>query len=476
MGKTQLTGNLTNAISQDASNNVGIGAAPSGTYKLEVTGTGRFTSTLLVSGALTGSAVATFTAAANPLILKSTSATTGYTEYYYNTSTLAGVIGNGGGILTGANNSDFIVRSEADFVVATGGNNRKMTITSTGNVGINSTTPNFKLHISTGTTTSITQPTAGSYGLYIQQNTSGSTGGLYIQDGASNSGNSIFVGDNNGAARFVVNTDGNVGIGTDSPNELFEVKGTENQGIRLTSTATSGEGANLQWFSMQSGDNKITAEIESDGSSTGGNLFFKTRSTSGVLTERMNITNGGKVVIDNSLSGDITFFAKNTSSSGYGAAIQGGSGSLYSLKVDNYVATTQFRVDGNGGIYAPNIGAATGTAMILDGAGFLRTLSSSIRYKKDIKPIDIGLDFILSLNPVSYNLKDGDKAQVGFIAEDFPEERLVSMSMIDSTDESKGYQIESVNYAQIVAPLVKAIQEQQATITSLQDRLDKAGL
>jgi hypothetical protein len=90
---------------------------------------------------------------------------------------------------------------------------------------------------------------------------------------------------------------GNVGIGTASPNELFEVKGTENQGIRLTSTATSGEGANLQWFSMQSGDNKITAEIESDGQSTGGNLFFKTRSTAGVLTDRVIIDNAGNVGI-----------------------------------------------------------------------------------------------------------------------------------------------------------------------------------
>jgi hypothetical protein len=41
------------------------------------------------------------------------------------------------------------------------------------------------------------------------------------------------------------------------------------------------------------------------------------------------------------------------------------------------------------------------------------------------------------------------------------------MSMIDSADESKGYQRESVNYAQIVAPLVKAIQEQQAQIEEL---------
>jgi len=85
--------------------------------------------------------VATFTASVTPLILKSTSATTMYTEYYYNTSTLSGYIGSGSGILSGANNSDFIIRSEADFVVATGGNNRRLTITSGGNVGIGTSSP-----------------------------------------------------------------------------------------------------------------------------------------------------------------------------------------------------------------------------------------------------------------------------------------------------------------------------------------------
>ena len=53
MGKTFSTGLLTNGIWQDASNNIGIGGSPSGSYKFEVTGTGRF------SGALTG-ASATF--------------------------------------------------------------------------------------------------------------------------------------------------------------------------------------------------------------------------------------------------------------------------------------------------------------------------------------------------------------------------------------------------------------------------------
>ena len=91
----------------------------------------RSTGLITLATALAGLS-ASFTASITPLILKSTSATTMYTEWYYNTSTLVGYIGNGTGILTGANASDFIFRSEADFVVATGGNNRRLTISSAG--------------------------------------------------------------------------------------------------------------------------------------------------------------------------------------------------------------------------------------------------------------------------------------------------------------------------------------------------------
>jgi hypothetical protein len=128
-----------------------------------------------------------------------------------------------------------------------------------------------------------------------------------------------------------------------------------------------------------------------------------------------------------------------------------------------------FRADGN--LYAANIPSSTGTALVLTAGGYINKLTSSIRYKKDVLPIDIGLDFILGLKPVKYNLKDSDEAQVGFIAEDFPDTRLVAMSRIDKDDESKGLQPESVNYSQIVAPLVKAIQEQQALITTLTARI-----
>jgi hypothetical protein len=48
MGLTQKLGTIPLAILTDASNNVGIGAAPSGSYKLEVTGTGKVSSALTI--------------------------------------------------------------------------------------------------------------------------------------------------------------------------------------------------------------------------------------------------------------------------------------------------------------------------------------------------------------------------------------------------------------------------------------------
>jgi hypothetical protein len=138
----------------------------------------------------------------------------------------------------------------------------RMRITSTGAVGIGTTSPNFKTHISTGDTTSITQPTAGTYGLYIQQNTSGNVGGIYIQDGASNSGNAIFVGDNNGAARFVVNTDGQVGIGTPSPIAALQICSSDGQ-LRLSGDGRAqmilGTSAKIWQFETSCGTGNVAA-------------------------------------------------------------------------------------------------------------------------------------------------------------------------------------------------------------------------
>ena len=72
MGLTQNLGRLSPSIFTDSSLNVGIGAAPSGTYKFEVTGTAKVSSTLLVSGAstLTGNVGIGTTTTDFPLVVK----------------------------------------------------------------------------------------------------------------------------------------------------------------------------------------------------------------------------------------------------------------------------------------------------------------------------------------------------------------------------------------------------------------------
>ena len=54
MGLTQKLGLLAQGVISDSSLNIGVGAAPSGSYKLDVNGTGRFSGDVTV-GSITGS-------------------------------------------------------------------------------------------------------------------------------------------------------------------------------------------------------------------------------------------------------------------------------------------------------------------------------------------------------------------------------------------------------------------------------------
>jgi hypothetical protein len=124
-----------NSLIWDNGTNVGIGNTNT-SYTLDVSGTGRFTSTLLIDGQTT------FTSANNGKIFSSTGATTGY-QYAEMKNTggnlniavasSTGVIwGSGNG---GAYNGTIGTANATDFVLATD-NTGRMIIKSTGNVGI----------------------------------------------------------------------------------------------------------------------------------------------------------------------------------------------------------------------------------------------------------------------------------------------------------------------------------------------------
>lgn len=87
MGLTQKLGTIPLAILTDASNNVGIGAAPSGSYKLEVTGTGAFSSSLQAVSLVATGGLNSGLIAANTSFIDNSSATARFLSYGANSST-----------------------------------------------------------------------------------------------------------------------------------------------------------------------------------------------------------------------------------------------------------------------------------------------------------------------------------------------------------------------------------------------------
>jgi hypothetical protein len=116
------------------------------------------------------------------------------------------------------------------------------------------------------------------------------------------------------------------------------------------------------------------------------------------------------------------------------------------------------------------------------------TITSDNRWKSNIKPSNLGLEFVKQLNPVFYTRKDVEIndgkttiletttnpiTEYGFIAQEL-ESTLnkfdTSNNGIISKDDDGMY---GVRYNDLIAPLVKAIQEQQAIIEALNMRIEK---
>ncbi len=97
------------------------------------------------------------------------------------------------------------------------------------------------------------------------------------------------------------------------------------------------------------------------------------------------------------------------------------------------------------------------------------SITSDRRWKKEIETSNLGLGFISKLNPVSYIRKNDDRQRVeyGFIAQDI--EEVLKQSGINSTGmitiDDKGYY--ELRYNDLLAPIVKAIQELKAENDSL---------
>jgi hypothetical protein len=228
MGKTRDTGFLTDCVFTDSSNNVGIGAAASGSYKLQVTGTSNFTSTINGAGVSLSDTL-------NGTTANFTSSVTGN---FFIASPVATAAQSGGLRLNSqvainarnaANSADItlITTNSSDGVAIRNG---ALTIASTGAATFSST-----VSISTAST---------SYGsAFYLINTSNSKQWNFTTVGSGISGRSGNLEINNNAADiFAITQAGNVGIGTTTPSTPLYVVGAMKceTGLYFNNTGANG--------------------------------------------------------------------------------------------------------------------------------------------------------------------------------------------------------------------------------------------
>jgi hypothetical protein len=95
---------------------------------------------------------------------------------------------------------------------------------------------------------------------------------------------------------------------------------------------------------------------------------------------------------------------------------------------------------------------------------------SDARAKEDVQELATGLPLVLALRPVTYRYKSGNSRQnMGFVAQDVEEVLGNAYNVVDAGGDAD--RTLSLRYAQLIAPLVKAVQEQQAQIEALRAEL-----
>jgi hypothetical protein len=91
----------------------------------------------------------------------------------------------------------------------------------------------------------------------------------------------------------------------------------------------------------------------------------------------------------------------------------------------------------------------------------IATCSSSLRYKESLQPLRQGLNLIERLRPVTFNWKEGGRADLGLIAEE-----VAKAEPLLTFKNPKG-EIEGVRYDRLNVVLINAIKQQQDQIQTL---------
>jgi hypothetical protein len=278
----------------------------------------------------------------------------------------------------------------------------RMTIDSSGNVGIGTTSPSSPLDINAADGVA-----DNAFALRVQnlESTDDRSYGVYIQAGSTSVDSALAIYDHTGANSLLwLAGNGNVGIGTSSPGSKLDI----NRGSAgLIANFTDGVNTNFQI-----GTSSLLATIGPSAGSTA--MAFKTGDT-----ERMRIDSSGNVLVG-------TTAQPIVGSTGKLGITSGGSGGAGTSVFVTSTSATAHLSKGNSDNsyyfgYFLNWGGSNVGNILCTASATAYNTSSDYRLKTDAQPMTGASDRVLALKPVNFEWISSGERVDGFLAHEAQE-------------------------------------------------------
>jgi hypothetical protein len=241
-------------------------------------------------------------------------------------------------------------------------------------------------------------------------------------------------------------TTGSLGVGTSTPSTKLEVTGTAKVTDLQVTTGTDLGQNTRTGTSVSTGDVNLQVGYNRTGNGASKILLYGSAGSSatGFTTIQKESSNNGNLTISDNGTG--VFYLTKNNATGTMRFQTGGANDRITILADGKVGINTVTPSATLQVNGSVIGVSFNT-------------SSSLRYKKNVKPLQGALSIVSKLNAVRFDWKETEKSEIGLIAEEV-EKILPEFVLKNDSGEP-----EAIDYGKLTSVLIGAINE-------LQDKLN----